>query len=86
HAQCNYCDHKCNELVVRYKGYLKVYTHAELETKQQYFGSTFQEFVKRNPVIIINRQQNTNIQNLLDKISQSEQNDIELSIARKIFE
>ncbi|KAF0397170.1 zinc finger bed domain-containing protein 1-like [Gigaspora margarita] len=80
-AQYNYCNHKCNESVVSCKGHLKVCEHANLETKQQYFGPTFQETVQRNLVVNINRQINTNIQNFYNRISQSEQNDIELSVA-----
>ena len=85
-AQCNYCDHKCNESVIRCKGHLKVCDYIDLEIKQQYFGTTFQEPEKKNSIININRQKNTNIQNFLDRISQSEQDDIELSVAQTIFE
>ena len=63
YAQCNYCDHKCNESVIRCEGHLKICDYIDLEIKQQYFGTTFQEPEKKNSIININRQKNTNIQN-----------------------
>ncbi|CAG8611463.1 4256_t:CDS:1, partial [Dentiscutata heterogama] len=47
HAQYNYCDYKYNESVVRCEGHLRVCDYAVLETKQQYFGSIFQEPEKK---------------------------------------
>ncbi|CAG8846062.1 22347_t:CDS:2, partial [Gigaspora margarita] len=61
-AQYNYCNHKCNKLVVSCKGHLKVCEHANLETKQQYFGPTFQETISK---IIQDNEFWNEVQNLL---------------------
>ncbi|CAG8519847.1 15002_t:CDS:1, partial [Racocetra fulgida] len=55
-AKCNYCDHKCNESVVRCEGHLRGCNNAGIEIKQSYFGPTFQEPEQKN---LTSRQRNS---------------------------
>ena len=82
-AKCNQYDHICNESVIRCEGHLKVYHYVSLEVKQQYFGSTSQ-LLERN-LESINRPR-VNMQSFIDRMSQSEQDEIELLLAQAIFQ
>ncbi|CAG8445324.1 10092_t:CDS:2 [Scutellospora calospora] len=77
-AKCNYCGNECNDNVIRCEGHLKICEIIDSNIKQQYFNS-----VSKNIQISV---LNQNIQSFVDRISPSEQNDIELEFAQAIFQ
>jgi hypothetical protein len=91
-AKCNACDFECNNSVRRCEEHFIVCLNVDITTLQEYFGQSFERpsntgprHLTKRPINKLVTRPNSNINSFLDRVTTTEQEELENLFAQAIF-